>query len=75
MVTAMIKVGKPQILYFKYSDRKRLVAMFEEWTRFHNVLICPESFASWLWIKGYLNIDEIMDDFKMMDEVERGENE
>ena len=68
----MIKVGKPQILFFKYTDRKKLVAMFEEWARFHNVMICPESFASWLWAKGYLNIDQIMDDFKIMDEVENG---
>ena len=66
----MIKVGKPQILFFKYSDRKKLVEMFEDWARFHNVLICPESFASWLWIKDYLKIEEIIDDFKIMEEVE-----
>ena len=68
----MIKVGKPQILFFKYTDRKKLVAMFEEWAYFHHVLICPESFASWLWGQGYLNIEKIMDDFKIMDEVENG---
>lgn len=64
----MIKVGKPK--FFKYSDRIKLVVMFEEWAKFHNVLICPESFASWLWGKGYLNVDQIMEDFKIMDEVE-----
>ena len=69
----MIKVGNPRILFFKYTDRKKLVAMFEEWAYFHKVMPCPESFVSWLWGKGYLNIDQIMNDFKIMNEVEKRE--
>lgn len=58
------------LLYLKFTDRKKLVRMFEEWATIHDVLECNESFAAWLMVKGYLNVEKIMDDFKIMKEVE-----
>ena len=55
----MIEVGKPQVLIFKYSDRKKIVEQFDIWAKQHDVLNCADSFLAWLWQHGYLNIDRI----------------
>lgn len=69
----MSKVEKPQFLFLKFTDRRKLAKMFEEWCRINNVWNCPESFVAWMFIQDYLNIDKIMDDFKIMDEGERND--
>lgn len=66
----MIKVGTPQYLIFKYSDRKRVVNKFEEWTKYHNAKNCPESFIAWMFQMDYLNLDKIKEDLKLEDEIE-----
>lgn len=66
----MIKVGVPEIIIFKYSDRKRVVNKFEQWVKYHPVSNCPETFIAWLFKMGYLRLDKIMEDLKLDDEIE-----
>lgn len=74
----MIEVGKPQVLIFKYSDRKKIVEQFDIWAKQHDVLNCAESFLAWLWKHDYLNLDRINADLKLEEELEKfiqeGEN-
>ena len=66
----MIKVGPPQYVIFKFSDRKRVVNKFEEWAKYHHAKNCPESFIAWLFMEDYLKLDKIMEDLKADDEIE-----
>lgn len=66
----MIRVGPPQFIIFKFSDRKRVLNKFEEWAKYHHVSNCPESFISWLFMEDYLNLDKIIEDLKSDDEIE-----
>lgn len=66
----MIEVGKPQVLIFKYSDRKKIVNQFDEWAEQNGVLNCADSFIAWLWKQGYLNVDRITADLKLEEEIE-----
>ena len=67
----MNEVGKPQVLIFKYSDRKKIVEQFDIWARTYDVLNCVDSFLAWLWRQGYLNIDKITTALKLDEELEK----
>lgn len=66
----MIIVGPPQIVIFKFSDRRRVVEKYKEWVKYHPVSNCPESFISWLFMMDYLKLDKIKEDLKDDDEIE-----
>lgn len=67
----MIEVGKPQVLIFKYSDRKKIVENFDIWAKQHGVLNCADSFIAWLWKQNYLDLDRITADLKREEELEK----
>ena len=55
------------------EDRLRVSHQFNKWVRKNKVEASPSKFLAYLDIKGYLNIDVMLEDSKKMEQLEQQE--